>query len=208
MSISSDLTGKRFDRLTVIARCDTTAGDSKWLCRCDCGIEKTIFRGNLKKTKSCGCIKVSQRPKCPEVAVWQSMLSRCYNPKNVSFKNYGGRGIGVCARWRGSFANFLTDVGSRPIGQGGKISAYSLDRIDNDGDYAPGNVRWVKAIKQHSNKRSNRNFTIDEQTLTLTEWAHQFGKSASVVRFRLKKGMGLLEALTTALRPYCKEVSV
>lgn len=206
MRVTIDLKDQKFGLLTVVDRGQHSPdGESTWLCRCDCGAQKTIRHGNLKKTKSCGCIKSSKRPKYAEFVIRQSMISRCYNAKNASYRNYGGRGIKVCERWRLSFDHFLADIGQRPAGCGHKISAYALDRIDNNGDYEPSNVRWVTARTQHLNKRNNRRFTIDGRTMTITEWAHEFGKSPELLNYRLKIGKIFSEALTSPVRHYHKK---
>jgi len=85
--------------------------------------------------------------------VWGTMLDRCRNPKNQSFKDYGARGVTVCERWL-KFENFAADVGERPPGRNGKRSAYSLDRIENDKGYEPGNVRWATRKEQAANRRA------------------------------------------------------
>jgi hypothetical protein len=90
--------------------------------------------------------------KSPTYFAWEGMIQRCTNPNWRQWHNYGGRGITVCERWR-TFVNFLADMGERPEGRHGKIAEYSLDRIDNNGNYEPGNCRWATVAEQHSNKR-------------------------------------------------------
>lgn len=123
-------------------------------CRCVCGNEKWIFEGAVKNghTKSCGCKHVlhghtAKGKITPEWNAWHSMQERCMNPKNDSWKHYGGRGIRVCDRWQESFNNFFIDVGPRPGNE------FSLDRIDNEGHYEPGNVRWATKSEQRRNMR-------------------------------------------------------
>jgi len=114
----------------------------------------------------------------PEYTAWKSMLDRCRNPKNSGWMLYGGRGITVCAEWA-NFASFLADMGPRPPG-------HSLDRVDPDGNYAPGNVRWATAREQNRNVRTNRWLTYSGVTLCLADWAARLGIHSSTLAHRLK----------------------
>ena len=149
--------GDRFYRLTVIGRSDRRDGKNTcWHCRCDCGRETVVSTGQLRRgtSKSCGClaIELARARKehgmadTPVYRVWQAMKNRCYNPKQRAYPYYGGRGISVCGRWRESFSSFLSDMGMPPTGM-------SLDRIDNDGNYEPGNCRWATTLQQRHNRR-------------------------------------------------------
>ncbi|MCY1042702.1 hypothetical protein OV208_15360 [Corallococcus sp. bb12-1] len=120
------------------------------------------------------------------------MLTRCTNSNYPGFDKYGGRGITVCERWT-SFENFLADMGERPTGM-------TLDRIDNNGSYAPGNCRWATLKQQSRNKRSSRNVTIDGVTLTVAGWCERLGVKRATVYDRLKLGWSIERALTIPLR--------
>lgn len=123
--------------------------------------------------------------------IWRCMMSRCYNRENMGYKNYGGRGIGVCKRWH-VFNNFAQDMAPRPLG-------LTLDRKDNDGDYAPSNCKWSTRAEQHSNTRRNRWLEHDGVRLTITQWATRTGIEVNTIRGRLKYGFTVAETLTPGL---------
>lgn len=147
----SDMTGKTFGRLTMLRVVDSDKrGKAKWECRCMCG-RVVIARGaDIRNgtTTSCGCARAKHGGSgTPEYSVWESMIARCENRKHRAWHDYGGRGIVVCKRWRSNFANFLSDVGPRTTPK------HTLDRINNNGDYEPGNVRWATRSEQNANQR-------------------------------------------------------
>lgn len=156
----TDRTGNRYGRLTVLAlELDGrgSAGERLWRCHCDCGNECVVGGGKLHSgnTKSCGCLHadvmtanashgMSSSSECKS---WTAAKDRCFNSKNKRFRDYGGRGITMAPEWRDDFAAFFACVGPRPTGR-------SLDRIDNDGNYEPGNVRWATRSQQQMNRRA------------------------------------------------------
>lgn len=163
-----DLTGKRFHRLIVAQRVPRPHSNRTkgvyWLCRCDCGGSTVTTTNCLKSgnTRSCGCYKrehaaaAAKRAntkhghskKHPLWMTWIGIRSRCHNPRATGYKHWGGRGITICDRWR-DFTTFIADVGERPSPD------HSLDRIDKDGHYEPGNVRWATHEEQANNRRDN-----------------------------------------------------
>ena len=123
---------------------------------------------------------------------WAGMWQRCTNPKGPSYKNYGGRGIRVCQRWK-SFQVFLADMGPRPPGM-------SLDRINNDGNYEPSNCRWTTQREQVRNRRFAKKITHDGETLHVSEWEARLGLAQGAIWHRLKRGWTVSRALTTGAR--------
>lgn len=203
--------GDRFDYLTAMGDLGLINKHRRWLCVCRCGKNVTATASNLRHghVRSCGC-RVhdtwNAKPGCHGESkkkgsgslyvTWQSMMSRCYNPNASGYALYGGRGISVCERWRGKggFINFRADMGRRPPGT-------TLDRVDTNGNYEPGNCRWGTAKEQGRNKRTNRLIAFNGRTQTLVEWSEECGISTAVIRYRLKRGWGIEQALTTPLIP-------
>lgn len=199
--------GRTFERLHVVDYAGSrtnTAGTTRhlYLCLCQCGNAPTVEWNNLQNghTKSCGCLAAETKAKTRHghktrfgasgmYATWQSMLARCNNPNNRSFARYGGRGITVCERWK-SFDNFLADMGERPDGM-------SIERIDNDGPYAPGNCRWASVSEQARNRRSNDIVTLNGESRCATDWCAALGIKYAMYRSRVMRGMPRVEALTT-----------
>ena len=188
-----NLVGKRFGRLVVIASATerTKSGRLRWLCRCDCGSEKSTQAINLKSgdTTSCGCVHKQQlidrnttHGSCdsPEYHTWCAMITRCTNANNREFKHYGGRGIKVCDRWR-NFAMFLEDMGTRPTPK------HSIDRINVNGDYEPTNCRWVTQAEQVRNTRRNILVDVDGTEMTVMDAAGVFGVNSSSIYSRIWK---------------------
>lgn len=159
-----NLAGQRVGRLTVELEVEPEVyvyrGKTKHIrsyrCVCDCGNVVVVRQHCLRslKTRSCGCLhKEAARAtllthglkKTPEYRTWCAMKERCSRPKNISYKNYGAKGIKVCERWRTSFENFIADMGNKPSPK------HTIDRIDPSGDYEPDNCRWATYKEQFDN---------------------------------------------------------
>lgn len=203
MPAPRDLRGMKFGSLTAIFCVGGIAGDGRyWLCGCDCETMKEVRASRLTggSIKSCGCSKTvaggrridhgfNRRGfRRTEYTVWAGMLDRCRRSTAERYPRYGGRGITVCARWN-SFENFLADMGPRPAGM-------SIDRIDNDGNYEPGNCRWATSLEQAANTGRNVMLTKDGITKHVEEWGRVTGVGGQAIQKRLARGWSVYRALT------------
>ncbi len=201
-----DLKNQKFNRLTVL-ECIGYEGKRKlWKCRCDCGniVNVVTFRLTTNKIKSCGCLrneKLIERSTKHNMRysriynTWRSMRSRCSNPKNSAYKNYGGRNIKVCDEWQNSFKAFC----EWSLKNGYKDDL-TIDRINNDGNYEPSNCRWVDRKIQNNNTRHNRLITYQDKTMNISQWAEYVGLTYSCLKTRLYNGWSIEKALTTPVK--------
>lgn len=202
----ADITGMVFGRLTALNLSEVSVHKDrvKWKCKCTCGKTKDIAISNLRSghTQSCGCLqkektgkraRVHGLSKSKEHGIWSNMKRRCSDSTNKMFQNYGGRGITVCDEWQNSFKAFYRDMGPRPS------SKHSIDRIDNDGNYEPGNCRWATQSEQGNNTRVNVNLTHEGETKTQVEWGRKLNISHKTIHARFKRGWSVEETLTTPL---------
>lgn len=202
-----EMTGRVFGRLTVIEKTDrrSSSGDIFWRCQCECGNRAEVNGGALRRgeSRSCGCLFLEVAAEkfrklltkhgksgTSTHTVWMGMKQRCESPGASKFAIYGGRGIKVCDRWQ-SFSNFLADMGERPPGM-------SIDRIDPDGDYEPGNCRWATQLEQQNNRRNNRMVLVNGERMTVSMAARSAGLKPDMVMQRLKRGLSIEQALVSA----------
>lgn len=128
--------------------------------------------------------------------IWTGIKTRCFNKNEAVYDRYGGRGIGMCERWVESFEAFLEDMGSRPSPE------HSIERIDNEGNYEPGNCRWATDAEQARNKRTNVWLSKDGVTLCLSDWAKRLGLCHSTLIWRMKQGWQIERVLSVSARSH------
>lgn len=193
---SIDLTGRVFNRWTVMEYVGVLGKSRIWRCKCQCGKVKLVASRDLSKgrSKSCGCFALEERSKngkrarthgmtsTPEYSTWSSMITRCKNKNSAAWKDYGGRGITVCERWK-SFDNFIDDMGSRPSDK------HTLDRIDNDLGYSPENVRWATREEQSNNRRNTRRVVLNGEAVPLRRAARALGVNVNTASARFNRGV-------------------
>ncbi len=178
MPKAEDLSGRVFGNLIVLFPDGAdTRGRVAWRCRCFCGKEKTINGANIRRQTSCGCVSIGKRThnvsRTRSYGIWKLMISRCHNPKDKSYKNYGARGIKVCDRWHDA-SMFVADMGDGSHG-------LTVERIDVNGDYNPENCTWIPLAQQAHNKRN----TLIVDGKKTPELAIEYGLTKDIVRYRV-----------------------
>lgn len=196
--------GERFGRLVVIREAESYNRHRYFLCKCDCGNEKSIPMDNLKRgrAKSCGCYKIElnithNETKTRLYHIWHTMKQRCHYKKHINFSDYGGRGISVCKDWQ-CFEPFRYWALSN-----GYTDSLTIDRINVDGNYEPENCRWISMKEQQNNRRSNRLVTYKGETKTVQEWAEALGIKSTTLLYRLnQEDWGIEKAFTQKVNHY------
>jgi len=179
----------RFGMLTFTGNLGRMIRNVSCECICDCGTRKYVRLNELISgtVRSCGCLrrlggKYRNGKPFPEYCSWLSIMQRCYNPAHRAYPNYGGRGVSVHDEWRDDFKAFLAHIGPRPT------LGHSIDRINNDGNYEPGNVRWATMKEQARNKRTNRLLRINGRVQCVTDWAEELRSTPWRVLAQYKRG--------------------
>lgn len=201
-----DISGQRFGRLLALHIVDkvTPKRGKHWMCVCDCGarvvVDGSILRAGMQ---SCGCARVEMLRRrneglakhhmhgTPTYLSWQAMKARCQRATAADYARYGGRGITVCDRWQ-TFDGFLADMGVRP-------DHTSIDRIDVNGNYEPGNCRWATRSEQCRNKRGNTILELHGEFASMAAWAERTGINYNTLHARIRKGWSHEHALTCSL---------
>lgn len=209
MGIPIDITGQRFERLVAVERHHQgIQGRWHWLCKCDCGNSVVVLGTQLRNgnTKSCGCLKsdvVIQRnkdssthnlSKHPAYNIHNNMIDRCYNPKNIGYHNYGGRGIKVCEEWKDitTFCCWMTD--------NNYVKGLSIERKNNNGNYEPLNCILIPKENQSKNRRSNYAIAYKGETHTIAELSRITGINEFTLYDRLDNGWSEEETVSTLPR--------
>jgi hypothetical protein len=195
MVAAADLTGQRYGRLVAVRRVQSLAGHARWLWRCDCGGERIALATNVKTgdTTSCGCANLERITTHGEAGTrtyraWLGMKARAKGSGTWNKKYYQDRGITVCARWVKSFQSFFADMGECPAGQ-------TLERIDNEGGYEPGNCKWATQSEQMANTRRTRRVIVDGVEMCLLHACKKLGVRYRTAMRRISRGMTPQEAM-------------
>jgi hypothetical protein len=204
MAVAPDDT---FGRLTTIRREGRIGTHKAWLCRCACGVEKTILEGSLLRgrSRSCGCLARELRSErlrvhgmsgTPEYQSWRDARNRVLGlvTDPTTLRNYKDRGITMCPEWVSSFDAFYAHVGPSPA------PGYTIERIDNDRGYEPGNVRWATRKEQGRNRRDNVFYDHAGKSMLLVDWARELGVAYKMLASRIRRGWTIAETLSTPKR--------
>ena len=208
-----DLTGQKFGRLLIVAKAERLPSipKTRWLCRCDCGAERTVYATNLLRglTESCGCLAAdnaavrnsthgysrTREKRRSEYTTYGSMIGRCHNPNWVNYADYGGRGVTVCDRWRygengeSGFECFIADMGDK------SSPSLTIDRKDGSRPYEPDNCVWATRTQQARNRRSNRYVVYKGERMLLADALRLSGRSEFGFYSRVQRGWSESDAL-------------
>lgn len=192
--------GQRIHRFVVVGPMFKRGNHYSHNCVCDCGKEFVVRVEHLRSGayKTCGCGRSLKHgharagKQTHEYRAWRHILRRCLEPGCVEYGRYGGRGITICNRWRESFSDFLSDMGPKPTPK------HSIDRINNNGNYEPGNCRWATPAQQSRNTSKTVLLTFGGKTMCMTDWARSAGLPFGTLRARIAAGKPLSLALSPA----------
>ena len=210
-----DITGQRFGRLVVLRR-NGSDKDSKpvWECRCDCGaitnVRGYVLKRKKRPTRSCGCLAretatttmkrrikhgQSRRNKHTQLyRRWITIKQRCYDKSHMSYKNYGGRGVRMCEKWRDDFEAFAAYIGDPPE------KGATIDRLDVDKNYEPGNIKWATRKEQANNRRNNNVLSFNGIEMTVTQWAEELNILPVTLFSRIRLDWDVERILTTPVK--------
>ncbi len=185
--------GARFGRWTVLAHAGTRSGHAHSACECDCGARQVIRNSHLRAENAHACRSCARTrhglSATSEWLAWSNMRRRCSDPSHRSYAYYGKKGIQVCERWS-SFESFVADMGPKPSAR------HSLERVDSDGNYEPGNCVWATPTQQARNTSQNVCIAFEGREACLAEWAERTGICRGTLESRLSRGWPLRRALT------------
>lgn len=207
MSKIIDLTGQAFGQWTVLKLAPRGAwkhGEKYWVVKCSCGLQKAVSSSTLRRGKSTQCKNCRGRvhghcrrlQKSKEYISWRSMKQRCYDINYKRYDDYGGRGIGVCDRWKDSFENFLADMGLCPDG-------LTLERKENGQSYEPSNCIWATRQEQSENKRNNIYIRWSGAVGTAAQWSRKLGIHKTTIAKRAQSGWPLSEPMPNTRDDKC-----
>lgn len=184
--------GDRFSRWTVI---EIKKGEG-CMCRCDCGTVRMVNASSLVYglSRGCPCGRISHgMSRTSTYKIWENMKLRCSSKSQRSYNNYGGRGISVCDKWK-TFNGFIEDMGTRPS------KKHTIERIDNDGNYEPGNCKWATYVEQATNRRNTIKILVDGELKAIAELSESCGIPYKNLYDRLRAGWSIDSAISTPVR--------